>query len=862
MSTKVGTAYVVVKAITRGLGAQIGRDVTKAVQEAQPEIDLAGFRAGQGFGDSFLVGAKTRINNIGDQIGEDLGRRIGDRAGRGFTEGLRDGADEAEDIVPDLLPDPDGDGPDTPRGRGRRSADNWAKGFVKRIKSIRVPPLAILGALAVPAVGGALKILGAYVAQATALVSTLGPVFAGAGAAAGGFFAAAITGFAGIKLALATDTPMLTRFKASMIAIGTEWKSLGAAVQTGFLPALGAAAQRLTDRLLPMMRTQFTQTGKVLGGVVDKFAAMASTPFFRGNLATILGTSNKVLGNLGDMLTHIVHALVGLLAAARPVTLWFGHLAQQFGRWLDNLVTAGVRSGRLEAFFRRSIPIMRVWGHAIRDLFIALKNIFLASSDEGKNVLKRLADLMARFRAWTESLQGQNALAAFFRNSREIVIEVNGLIGDLFKMLGKAVIGNPKGTVEFIRLLRTNLVPALGQAAGALSTLGPSLIALGDSFGQFLKTASESGALGTFTGTLKVALDLITALLKMPVIGTLIAWAAAFAGILKVLTFIPGVGTLISLALSSIGRVIVSTVLPALYSMATAAWAAAGPWALIIIAIVAIVAAIVYAWNNFEWFRDAVKAVWDAIYNAIQFVWDILQNVGTWIASVFIGYFTFVFGIYKRIWDAMYNAVQFVWDLLQNVGRFVATVFVRYIQTLQAVWSAVWGGMVAVVHGVWDAITGFWNLLVNAANFARGALSAVWDGFKNAAIAVFNFIAGIWNNTIGALQFNIPDWVPGIGGQTWGVPRIPVVSLAQGGIVSPTPGGTFARIAEAGRRERVEPLGPDGLSERDRAILAANRGNSGFQIGEINVTAGPGERAAESLPRALRRLQFQMAGGA
>lgn len=857
MSTKVGTAYVVVKAITRGLGQQIARDVTKAIQEAQPAIDIAGFRAGQQFGDSFLVGAKTRIRNIGEDLGDSLGERMGERARVGLEDGVRD----ADIDVPDVLPDPDDNGPDGPRSRGRRSADNWAKGFVKRIKAIRVPPIAILGALAVPAVGGALKILGAYVAQATALISTLGPVFAGAGAAAGGFFAAAITGFAGIKLALSTDTPMLTRFKASMIAIGTEWKSLGAAVQTGFLPALGAAAQRLTDRLLPMMRTQFQQTGVVLGGVVDKFAAMASTPFFRGNLQTVLGTSNKMLADLGDMLVHIVHALVGLLAAAKPVTLWFGNLARQFGHWLDNMVTAGVQSGRLEGFFRRSIPVMRVWGHAIRDLFVALKNIFLASSDEGKNVLKRLADLMARFRAWTESLQGQNALAAFFRNSREIVIEFNGLIGDLFKMLGKGITGNPKGTIEFIRLMRTNLVPALGQAASALSSLGPSLIALGDSFGQFLKTASESGALGAFTGTLKVALDLITALLKMPVVGTLVSWAAAFAGILKVLTFIPGVGTLISLALSSIGRVIVSTVLPALWSMATAAWASIGPWGLIIAGIVAIVAAIIYAWNNFEWFRDAVKAVWDAIYNAIQFVWDVLQNSAEWLRTVYVGYLQFVLGVYKAVWDAIYNAIQVVWDLLQNVGRFIATVFVRYIQTLRAIWTGVWNGMVAVVTGVWNAIVGFWNLLMNAANVARGALSAVWDGFKNAAVAVFNFIAGVWNSTIGALRFDIPSWVPVIGGQTWGVPQIPVVSLAKGGIVDPKPGGTFARIAEAGRRERVEPLGADGLSDRDRAILASVSGNSGFQIGSIQVQAAPDERAAESLPRALRRLQFQMVGG-
>jgi hypothetical protein len=60
--------------------------------------------------------------------------------------------------------------------------------------------------------------------------------------------------------------------------------------------------------------------------------------------------------------------------------------------------------------------------------------------------------------------------------------------------------------------------------------------------------------------------------------------------------------------------------------------------------------------------------------------------------------------------------------------------------------------------------------------------------------------------------------------------------------------GTLAMIAEAGRPERVEPLDAQGLSQRDRAIIAEIAGMYGNPRGKdmtINVHPSPGmdERA-------------------
>ena len=72
------------------------------------------------------------------------------------------------------------------------------------------------------------------------------------------------------------------------------------------------------------------------------------------------------------------------------------------------------------------------------------------------------------------------------------------------------------------------------------------------------------------------------------------------------------------------------------------------------------------------------------------------------------------------------------------------------------------------------------------------------------AKTIFNGIATIWNNTFGKLSFNIPSWIPGIGGKGFDVPNIPM--MAEGGIVNAP---TLALIGESGP-EAVVPLGRGG----------------------------------------------------
>lgn len=60
---------------------------------------------------------------------------------------------------------------------------------------------------------------------------------------------------------------------------------------------------------------------------------------------------------------------------------------------------------------------------------------------------------------------------------------------------------------------------------------------------------------------------------------------------------------------------------------------------------------------------------------------------------------------------------------------------------------------------------------------------------------VINAIAGLWNSTLGGLSFEIPDWVPGIGGKGFSIPEMPTVG---GGGSSGVSAGVNMRAKEGG----------------------------------------------------------------
>jgi hypothetical protein len=235
--------------------------------------------------------------------------------------------------------------------------------------------------------------------------------------------------------------------------------------------------------------------------------------------------------------------------------------------------------------------------------------------------------------------------------------------------------------------------------------------------------------------------------------------------------------------------------------------------------------------------------------------------------------------------ESIMPSIRSVGELFESVGNFLAVtlvpilsfILVRAIGVLSgAIQKVIYviGGIIEAFKAVWYFVKGIFQLLTGntegAADSMKKSFSAAFSAIKNAIksilapfVGVINAISDAWNNSVGKFSFTVPKWVPLIGGNTFKVPNLPRINLAnfaEGGVVAPREGGLIARVAEAGRPERIEPLDPTGLSVRDRAIIDRISG----QGTTVNITVNPSEGMDERELAAIvsRQIAFATRRGA
>lgn len=156
----------------------------------------------------------------------------------------------------------------------------------------------------------------------------------------------------------------------------------------------------------------------------------------------------------------------------------------------------------------------------------------------------------------------------------------------------------------------------------------------------------------------------------------------------------------------------------------------ANPIGLVIVAIAALIAIIVIIATKTTWFQTA----WKAMVKAVGIAWD-------WIKARVIEGF--------KAWMAI---IALVIDWFKRLGaRIMSDV----------------GKVISFIIGLPGRIKSAF------ANLAE-IISAP---FK----AAFNRIADLWNGTVGKLSFSVPGWVPGLGGKSFSLPKLP--HLDTGGFV-------------------------------------------------------------------------------
>ena len=184
-------------------------------------------------------------------------------------------------------------------------------------------------------------------------------------------------------------------------------------------------------------------------------------------------------------------------------------------------------------------------------------------------------------------------------------------------------------------------------------------------------------------------------------------------------------------------------------------------------------------------------------------------------------------GAWEKITEIFSGIVDWFKDIFEKLKMWAVSVYTKIIAWFKSIFEGLrnWAlGIYIKITGffqdIWNSITGvfskigefFSNVFRNAVDGVKGAFNGIkqwfsnlWQGIWNVIKTPINWIIDGINAVIGglnSLKVDVPDWVPFVGGQTWGVNIPKIAKLAKGGFVE---GGTPFIAGEAGA-EAVIPL--------------------------------------------------------
>ncbi|MDO5559422.1 MAG: phage tail tape measure protein [Oscillospiraceae bacterium] len=286
--------------------------------------------------------------------------------------------------------------------------------------------------------------------------------------------------------------------------------------------------------------------------------------------------------------------------------------------------------------------------------------------------------------------------------------------------------------------------------------------------------------------------------------------------ILKVGGVVAAVGPLLIIigkVISAVGTIM--TILPKVKAgmVAVNAVMAANPVGLVVAGVAALIAIFVILWNKCDWFREFWINLWDGIKAKCEEIWAGLQAIWA-VVSPFVQ--QYIVEPVKALMEDIKNALIKVKDHFVTQWGLIKDIFKNIIDFVKNVFSGNWSE-------AWENI--------------KNIFGDVWDGFVDMAKGPLNVVLGLVNGVIGginkmvdginSISFDIPSWVPGVGGNSIGfdIPHVPEIPLlAKGGILT----SGSAIVGEAGPelltmyngKTIVQPL------SRDQARGVTNEGNT------------------------------------
>lgn len=584
---------------------------------------------------------------------------------------------------------------------------------------------------------------------------------------------------------------------ASVTDVGNKISGVGGQLTAGITaPAAGAAlAVGGVTAALGWGRLKSVDTAQAqLKGLgydaedVERISGQLTTALEGGMLTMGEATSAAASGMAsgveeGKELTRYIQVLDGAVAGSNGT---FDEMNQIFARVQGNgqLMTGELQmiEQRMPGFTATMADGFGVSQEAMREMVTNGE----VSADDFMNVMEDFAGDMAT--EYAKSWEGM------VQNAKAYV----GMIGE--QLLGGVFEQSKDSIAEFIEWASSDEVQTWAAETGAAigSAFSKVLSAVRSVITWFMNLDSTWQKIILTAAGIAVAIGPVLLIVGkiVSVVGTLISAAGT------VISVVSKLGTVFGVISKVVG--IATTAFRAL-SLAMMA----NPAGLIIAAIVALVAALIWFFTQtelgqqiieqvvagaviaWEWLRDTSIAVFDAIVGAVVGAWEWIRDKTTAIWDAVVGWITDNWSTIVdflallnpvtaviRHWDKIKAASSAAWQwvkdktsaLWQGIVNAIQNLAGRVVSGVQNAWnrakqltSAVWQAVLSIITGVADRIRSavvnmgsrVISAVLNAWNRAKSTTSSAWNGLRsvvsNGVSGVVNFVRQLPSRVLSAL---------------------------------------------------------------------------------------------------------------
>jgi phage-related protein len=319
---------------------------------------------------------------------------------------------------------------------------------------------------------------------------------------------------------------------------------------------------------------------------------------------------------------------------------------------------------------------------------------------------------------------------------------------------GETIMGASEDTQDFsekLTLLKNRVFLALEPiATKVFNKIGELMDTLGPKVEQLTAWMTENG------DTMKILAGIVAGVVVVAIGGYIVAQIGAFAA-----------------TVAAAGGLVAYT--GAALAAAAATIAAAAPFILVAVLIAALVAGVIYAYKNFETFRNVVDAAWQGIQKAISFAWEnvikpIWNLILFYIQNILIPYVTLLFNVYKKAFEIIMTVISFAWNnvikpIWNLILFYIQNILIPYVTLLFNAYKTAFEIIMTVIDFAWNyVIKPIWDMIVfYITNILIPYYKMLWEIVKTVFGAIVGAIQSAWGFMSGIFE-NIKNGIGGVAG--------------------------------------------------------------------------------------------------